>query len=139
MELHFLELPKLQNSSFYNTKEKVIEWMKFLNANTKGEMEVLAKNNQNIGKAYKILEDASRNESKRLAYEARQAAIMDEMSKINEAKEEGKKEGIKEGVKKGEEKKAIKIAIKLLNQDFSIEEVSKITEISIDVLNELSE
>jgi hypothetical protein len=44
LEFHFLELPKIEHYKRNNkTEDKIVDWMEFLNANTKEEMEVLAK------------------------------------------------------------------------------------------------
>ena len=46
------------------------------------------------------------------------------------AKEEGISEGFNEGINQGEIKKSLEIAKKLLEKDMSIEDISKITELS---------
>ena len=60
---------------------------------------------------------------------------------IDNAKEEGEKIGIKKGeeigIKKGTEEKSKEIAKKLINKNFSKEEVSDITGLSIDEINNI--
>ena len=93
MEIHFLEIPKLANIE--NIKDKddpVLEWLKFLDADSKEGMEMLAKKNENIKEAYEILQKVSKSKEARMAYEARQAEIMDQLTREETAKAEGKAE-----------------------------------------------
>jgi predicted transposase/invertase (TIGR01784 family) len=125
LEIHFLELPKLKEyKRLKDLDDPIIDWMEFLNADTEGVMEVLAKKNENIEKAYMILKAASQDEKKRLAYEARQAAIMDEMSRIDEAKDEAKEEG------------KLEVAVEMLKRGFDFEMISQITKMPVDELKE---
>ncbi len=59
----------------------------------KGWMEMLAQKNMDIGNAFNVLEIMSREENKRMAYEARQAELMDQRTRMMEAREEGVVEG----------------------------------------------
>jgi predicted transposase/invertase (TIGR01784 family) len=94
LELHFLELVKINKyKKIKKADDNIIDWMEFLNADTKEAMDVLAKKNEHISKAYKILKKASLDEKTRLAYESREAALLDERSKIFDAKEDGRKYG----------------------------------------------
>ena len=100
LEIHFLELPKLERlGNIKNTDDKVIDWLKFLDAKSKEGMEMLAEKNENIRTAYEILKRVSKSKEARMAYEARQAEIMDQLTREKSAKEEGKEEGIKEVAK----------------------------------------
>lgn len=97
LEIHFLELPKLfdiQNIS--DIDDPTLEWLEFINAQSKEEFEVLAEKNNNIKTAYEILQVVSKNKEARMAYEARQAEMMDQMTREKTAKERGREEGIKE-------------------------------------------
>ena len=49
---------------------------------------------------------------------------------INQGINQGIKKGIKQGINQGEIKKSLEIAKKLLEKDMSIEDISKITELS---------
>jgi len=100
LEMHFLELPKL-SKSIKDEDDPAIQWLEFINAESEEVMVMLAENNKNIKRAYKVLKAASRDAEKRAAYEARQAALMDEASRLDEAIETGKQEGITNGEKKG--------------------------------------
>lgn len=53
---------------------------------------MLAQKNEDIKKAYSILEIISKDEKARMAYEAREAAIKDEVTRMKSAEEKGKTE-----------------------------------------------
>ena len=88
-------------------------------------MRVIAKQDRDIEKAYEMLEIMSKSKEKRMAYEARQAEIMDQRTREKIAKEQG----IQQGIKQGEQKKAKEIAKALLGilDDESISEKTGLT------------
>ncbi|MEQ8199553.1 MAG: DUF4351 domain-containing protein [Clostridiaceae bacterium] len=99
---------------------------------------MLAKKNENIKSAYHILQKMSRNKEARMAYEARQAEIMDQLTREKTAKEEGmaegivkgRMEGIVEGIAKGKAEVLIKQIIrkfKSVPQNF-IDEIKSLPE-----------
>lgn len=55
-----------------------------------------------------------------------------------EAREEGLKEGIKEGIKEGEKTSKCNIAINMLKENIDINIISKVTNLSIEKINELN-
>ena len=111
LEIHFLELDKLKRiDELKDAKDETLKWLRFLDAKSKEEMQVIAKQDIDIDidieKAYEMLEIMSKSKEKRMAYEARQAEIMDQRTREKIAKEQG--------IKQGEEKKAKEIAKPLL-------------------------
>ncbi|MDP4146881.1 MAG: Rpn family recombination-promoting nuclease/putative transposase [Bacillota bacterium] len=97
LEIHFLEIPKLFDEDIEKDEDDpVVQWMEFLDAKSKGVMEMLAKKNKHIKKAYDILQIVSNDEKARMLYEAREAEISDQKTRIKSAKEEGKEEGKEE-------------------------------------------
>ncbi|MEN8904574.1 MAG: transposase, partial [Clostridiales bacterium] len=92
------------------------------------EMEMLAEKNENIRKAYKVLKEASMDEQKRMAYESRQMALMDERTKITEA--------LEEGIELGSDKRNLENAKRMHEEGIEIQLISKITEIPIEILKE---
>ena len=121
LEIHFLELDKLKRiDELKDAKDETLKWLRFLDAKSKEEMQVIAKQDIDIDidieKAYEMLEIMSKSKEKRMAYEARQAEIMDQRTREKIAKEQG--------IKQGEEKKAKEIAKPLLGilDDESISE-----------------
>ncbi|MGL5085999.1 MAG: Rpn family recombination-promoting nuclease/putative transposase [Clostridium sp.] len=88
MEIYFLELEKLRDPKIeIDEDDKVIQWMMFLEAKSKEVLEMLGEKNEAIKKATSILEVMSHDEDTRRAYEAREAALHDEVTKIQEAEE----------------------------------------------------
>lgn len=98
--IHFLELPKLARlGKLKDSDDKVLDWLKFLDAKSKEGMEMLAEKNENIKTAYEILKRVSKSKEARMAYDARQAEIMDQLTRENTAREEGMQEGIEKVAK----------------------------------------
>ncbi len=94
LEIHYLELPKLFESNIKKDEnEEIIQWMMFLETKNKEGFEMLAKKNDKIKKAYSILEVISKDDIKRAAYEAREAELHDQMTRLKSAREEGREEG----------------------------------------------
>lgn len=126
LEIHFLELDKLKRiDELKDAKDETLKWLRFLDAKSKEEMQVIAKQDRDIEKAYEMLEIMSKSKEKRMAYEARQAEIMDQRTREKIAKEQG----IQQGIRQGEEKKAKEIAKALLGvlDDESISEKTGLT------------
>ena len=94
MEVHFLELPKLaQQHTLNDGNDPIIDWLEFLDAKSKGVMKMLAQKDENIKRTYNILQIVSKDKEARMAYEARQAEIMDQQTREKTAMEKGIKEG----------------------------------------------
>ena len=111
MEVHILELPKLAKHEYPETA--LLDWARFFNAEEKEEFEEVAEKNSYINRAYKELQSISADEKKRLEYEAREKAIMDNISFIRDNRELAWEEGIKKGKKEGREEGAL---LKLISQ-----------------------
>jgi predicted transposase/invertase (TIGR01784 family) len=134
LEVHFLEIPKLFDKKVERSEDDpIVQWMEFLDAKSKGVVEVLAGKNKNIKKAYGLLQIISRDEKARMLYEARQAEISDQRTRIKAAEEKG----IEKGIEKGETNKATKIAKKMINRGDSIDDIADITELPKEKIIEL--
>ena len=94
LELHVLELPKLSKYEYPQTE--LLNWAKFINAEKKEEMEMLAKTDDSLEKAYEKLVNISADEIKRLEYEERQKALRDYNSQMKSNWEDGHKTGYAE-------------------------------------------
>lgn len=129
LEMHFLELKKAREmKNIKDIDDPAMTWVEFLNAKTKGEMEMLAAHDANIKKAYDILEVASKDEKARMAYEARQAEIMDQMTREKTAREQG----LQQGLQQGEYNKALEVIKNALQMKMSIEQIVMLTGYSED-------
>ena len=76
LELQILELPKIPKE--YHHPDGIIAWI-FRGGNKK-EMEEMAKGNAYLESAYEDLMEMSQDEKKRLAYEARERALRDQLA-----------------------------------------------------------
>lgn len=74
----------------------------------------------------------SKSKEARMAYEARQAEIMDQLTREKSAREEGIREGIREGIEKGK----IDIARNLIGL-LDDETIANKTGLSIDIVKSL--
>lgn len=103
MEFHVIELPKLPKELKEDCSNLEL-WARFINAEKKEEFDMLAQKNPYIESAYEHLQVISKDEEKRLEYEARQKAIWDYNQMMLEAEERGVQRGREEGEKRGEER-----------------------------------
>lgn len=101
LEIHFLELPKLNNTFQRN---ELLDWLRFINAESKEEITLLAKQNEHIRDAKDILDVISKSEANRALYFSRQMAIHDAATREALAKEEGEAVGEARGEAIGEAK-----------------------------------
>mgnify|MGYP005757400753 CR=1 FL=1 len=142
-EIHFIELPKFVEKN-PGIKRKLDQWL-WLLTGKEDEIKMAEKVNEEVKKAKKELEVMSMNPKEREEYEERELARWSYYSEMEAAKRVGKEEGIKigkaDGIKigkvdgKNENKK--EIAKKMLNMGFKIEEISKITELSVEEIEKL--
>ncbi|MNC16858.1 PD-(D/E)XK nuclease family transposase [compost metagenome] len=102
IELHFLELPKLDNHSTPVESGGLVNWLLFLKGVDKSNWEVLTMNEPVLKKAMDTLEFLSHDAEARRLYEDRQKYLHDEASMIEGALAEG------------ERRKAIQMALELL-------------------------
>ncbi|AGX41931.1 Rpn family recombination-promoting nuclease/putative transposase [Clostridium saccharobutylicum] len=128
LEIHFLEIPKLFDEDILTDEEDpIVQWMEFLDGKSKGVMEMLAKKNESIKKAYSLLQIISKDEKARMIYEAREAELRDQLTRIKCAEEKGANE------------KSIKIAQNLLRMGLSVQQVASAAEIEIDEVEMIKE
>lgn len=115
LEIHFLELRKLYNSEIpKDENDPLVMWMEFIDGKRE-VIDVLSKKNDDINYAYDLLKIISKDKKARMEYEARLAAIRDEMTRLHVAKEEGKQEG------------KIEVAENLINLELDVNTIIKAT------------
>lgn len=100
MEFHVIELPKLPDEIRENSSDLEL-WAKFINAERKEEMDMIAKQNVYIQSAYDRLQIISQDKQKRLEYEARQKALFDYNQFMYESEKRGMEKGIEIGTERG--------------------------------------
>lgn len=150
LEIHIIEIPKARRIIEKEKGNKIAQWMMFLdNPNSKG-VKAIMEENENIKRAMEELEEMSDDEELRRIAELKEKYIRDEANiresaledGFNEGYDNGMREGIKEGTKKGIEEgiakgieKGIKkekkdIVKKLKQKGIPIDEISEITGLS---------
>ena len=91
LEVHFLEIVKLADLEIQRDEnDPVVEWMEFLDAKSKGVIELLAEKNQDIKKAYDLLQIISKDEKARMLYDAREAELRDQLTRMKSEKDKGR-------------------------------------------------
>jgi predicted transposase/invertase (TIGR01784 family) len=122
IEINTLELQKIPEHS--DDTEKY-NWLKFLKAEEEAEFDMLAEKSPAIKQAVVELKRLSQDEEAQLRYEARVKAIRDERSRMKAAEEKGRMQ------------EKIEIAINALEIGISLENISKLTGLSIQEIEEL--
>ena len=158
LEIIIIELPKAKRIYKRDKKNKIGQWMMFLDNPNEEEVVQIMGENENIRKAIDELEQVSGDEKLRRIAELREKAIRDEEAAIEYAKEhgyeegkkKGKREGLEEGRKEGEreglrkgigegiKQNRIETARKLLKKNIKPEEIAEITELSIEEIKQLN-
>ncbi len=130
MEFHVIELPKLPEELKENSSDIEL-WAKFINAERKEELEMIATKNSYIASAYEQLQIISQDKEKRQEYEAREKAIRDYNQSMKEAREQGREEG--------EQRRQFIIAKNMLLKDFDISVIAECTGLSKEEVKALKE
>ena len=136
MEIYIMELPKFKK---YKEKEdnKLNSWVKFIE-----EPEVVdMKENEEIVKAKKVLEEISQDEHERYLAELRQKYIMDkkaiEDAGFDKGLETGIEQGIQQGIQQGKEEKTIDIAKKMIEKNMEIKDIMELTGLTEEEIKNL--
>lgn len=127
LEMHFIEIPKFVKKN-PEANISLEQWL-WLIAGREEKLEMAKKENKEIKKAMDIIDEMSMDEKEWELYQSRKMAIMDYNTGIYEAKEEGLKEG--------ERKKQIEIAKELLKLGMTIEDIQKVTKLTIEEIKKL--
>ena len=133
--MHFLELPKLKYSDI-KTVAKLEAWgAYFAGLSDKKELEVLCMNEPLLKEALSYEQVFTNNDEMYYKYQQREDAIREENTKILLGEMRGEKRGEKRGI----EKNKVQNAINALKEGLNVELVAKITNLSIEQVNRLSE
>lgn len=130
--IYHFELDKAWNNE-YNVSEEGIRFLRMLSSRSKILNKYLAGDNLFLKKVAKFMEDYSNNSDNLLYYDKKE---LDDYIKESEI-EESYNDGLSQGLSQGENKKAISIAKKLLAKGTSVSEVSEITGISKEKIENL--
>ena len=127
LEIHIVELPKLPTN---DDGTDLYDWIKFIKAENKGEFEMLAKQSQYLQKAYETLEEISADQQKRLEYTARQKALYD----YNTLMEENYERGIEQGIQQGKSERDAELIQRMKSKGMSDEEIEQIVGYKISAM-----
>lgn len=134
IEIHFMELPKLQDEA-YSLEDRLVRWLLFLKGIQQTKWEELAMGTPELKKAMTTLEFLSQDKEARYLYEMRKKALLDERSRIDWAKEQG----IKEGIEKGLERGIKQVAKNMLDEGLDLSTIAKATGLTVEELQKLKE
>jgi len=143
----FIELPKFTPHSIAD-KRMMVLWLRFLteiNSNTK-DIPADLLNDPEIGKAVEELEISGFSDAELRAYDKFWDSVSVERTLIDDSyqkgKEKGKEEGIAEGMEKGraegKHEANTETAQRLLAMGLSAEQVSKATQLPLEIIKNLS-
>lgn len=134
MEIYIIELPKFDRYK-EKTDKKLNSWVKFIENPEVVDM----KENKEIGKAKKVLEEISQDEHERYLTELRQKYIMDKKAIADAGFDKGFKAGEQHGMQQGMQQEKIAIAKNMKIQNIDIKTISKVTGLSIDEIKNLKD
>ena len=131
MEVHFIEIPKLKDSS--DEKDMLVAWPEFLKDPESEKVRGLELSVDEIRQAKDELIRMSNDKKQRELYDMRANSLRDKISELNAAEKKGREEGREEGAKN----KAIEIARNMKLNGLDTETISKITGLSLLEIEEL--
>ena len=131
-----MELPKFQRYKG-KTDKKLNSWVKFIENPEVVDM----KENKELSKAKKVLEEISQDEHERYLAELRQKYIMDqkaiEDAGFDKGFKAGEQQGIQQGMQQGIQQEKIAIAKNMKKQNIDIETICKITGLTIEEIKNI--
>ena len=97
MEVHFIEIPKLNDSS--DEKDMLVAWTEFLKDPESVKVRDLELSIEEIRQAKDELIRMSNDKKQRELYDMRANSLRDKISELNAVEKKGREEGIQEGRK----------------------------------------
>lgn len=125
LEIHIIEIQKAIKEYDKDRKNKLLQWMMFLNEPGSMEVDRIMEKNKEIKEAKVTLRELSEEESKQQIAELREKYILDT------------KDIFETGIEKGISNEKINIAKKLLKINMPIKQISEITGLSEEEIKEL--
>ena len=101
LEIVIIEIPKAIREYKKNNKDKISQWMMFLENPNQKEVLKIMDENEDIKEAVDELSGMSNDEELRRIAELREKAIRDEHAAISLATKRGLEKGLEEGIKLG--------------------------------------
>ena len=129
LEIIIIELPKVKQAFLEKPESLLYQWMMFLLNPESEEVSQIMNENEDIKNTVYTLEEISEDEYNRRLAELREKAIRDELTQYNS--------GVRAGIKQGLEQAKIQLAKKMLAKKMNINEISEITELSMEEIKKL--
>ena len=137
LEIVIIEIPKAIRQYKTNGKNRISQWMMFLNNPNNREVKRIMNENNDIKEAVDELTGMSKDEELRRIAELREKAIRDEHAAISLATKRGIERGIEQGIKQGTRERNIEIAKNMLKENIDIELIKKVTGLTEEEIKEL--
>jgi len=139
LEIHILNLEKarlLKDGQYKNNKTKrLLNWLKFIETDDREVHNMLAQESPMMRKANTTIELMEMSPRDKWLYDSRMKYEHDRASCISEGYRQGIEEGIQQGLERGIDKgvyqKALETAKNLLAMNFPVENIAKVTGLSI--------
>ena len=139
MEVHFIEIPKLKDSS--DEKDMLVAWTEFLKDPESEKVRGLELSVEEIRQAKDELIRMSNDKKQRELYDMRANSLRDKISELNavekKAREEGIEKGRKEGIEEGAKNRTIEIARNMKLSGLDTNTIAKLTNLSPDEIDKL--
>ena len=142
LQIHFIELPKNQLQSTDQVQNDLDRWCYYFEHEgtvEEEEMTVLLNENQALDRAHQVYRDFTANAELMDMAEAREKWLKDVNTKLRTAEQRGKEEDMQEGMQLGMQENARDNARKMLDEGFEVETIARITGLSEQEINRLSE
>jgi len=124
VEVNTLEIPKLPE---IEDGTELWNWLKFLSAERKEDLEMIAEKNPQVKKAVVRLMELSNDERTRMLYESRQKMEWDNQAREQDARQEGMQAGIQEGIKEGIKEGILSVAKNLIGINMPLDRIIEAT------------
>ena len=131
IEMHILEIPKINDNEML--KDELVQWLRFIKEPENKGVEKFMEENKYLKQARKELEHLSGDPDFKRLLESRAGFLRDVDAKMEVAEEKGREEGKEEGKKQ----KQLEIAKKMKEKNMDIEQISRITNLTIKEITEL--
>ena len=130
IQMYIIQLPTFLKTKNIK-KSKLTDWLYFLSQKNKEGLKMAIDKNEKVERAQKQLQEFLADPETRAIWDLKEKAEMERKFDLADEHEKGRKEGRKE--------ERIKIAKNLLESGMDIEQIKKMTDLSIEEINELKE
>ncbi len=147
LEIYIIEMPKVKK---YSEGKKLDTWVNFIIKS--GDID-MSNVEEPLKKAKKVLEEISKDERERYLADLREKYVLDQNNLVKtgydrgleqgikdgfeKGIEEGIEEGIEQGIEQGSRQQQLEIAKEMKNQNYTNEEIQKITKLGKEEIEKL--